>query len=114
MTDAIMTLVDVTDRAQREIVEIFAREEPGEEVGLRLCVIGGGCSGLSYEMEFDQTRENDNVIEYQGFRVLLDPKSSIYLKGVTLDYQDGLKGKGFVFVNPNATNTCGCGESFSV
>ena len=114
MTDAVLTLVDVTDRAQREIREIFAREEAGGDTGLRLCVIGGGCSGLSYEMEFDRMRENDNVIEYRGFRVLLDPKSSIYLKGVTLDYQDGLKGKGFVFVNPNATNTCGCGESFSV
>lgn len=114
MTDVTSTLVDVTDRAQQEILEIFTREEPGQDIGLRLCVIGGGCSGLSYEMEFDQTRENDNVIDYQGFRVLLDPKSSIYLKGVTLDYQDGLKGKGFVFVNPNATNTCGCGESFSV
>jgi len=114
MTDVTSTLVDVTDRAQQEILEIFNREEPGQNIGLRLCVIGGGCSGLSYEMEFDQTRENDNVIDYQGFRVLLDPKSSIYLKGVTLDYQDGLKGKGFVFVNPNATNTCGCGESFSV
>ncbi len=66
------------------------------------------------KMEFDSKQENDNVIDYNGFRVLLDPKSSIYLKGVTLDFQDGLKGKGFVFVNPNATNTCGCGESFSV
>jgi iron-sulfur cluster assembly protein len=76
--------------------------------------MGGGCSGLSYEMEFDQERTNDNVLEFDGFRVLLDPKSAIYLKGVTLDFQDVRKGKGFVFRNPNATNTCGCGESFSL
>ena len=114
MNEVIRSLVQVTDRAQQEIRQIFTREEPNAETGLRLCVIGGGCSGLSYEMEFDSKQENDNVIDYNGFRVLLDPKSSIYLKGVTLDFQDGLKGKGFVFVNPNATNTCGCGESFSV
>ena len=107
-------LVEVTERAQREIREIFRRENPASGTGLRLGVMGGGCSGLSYEMEFDQKRPHDNVLEFEGFRVLLDPKSSIYMKGVTLDYQDGLKGKGFVFQNPNATNTCGCGESFSV
>jgi iron-sulfur cluster assembly protein len=113
-TQAMDTLVQLTDRAQIEIRKIFDRERPESETGLRLGVIGGGCSGLSYEMEFDGERDNDNVIEFDGFRVLLDPKSSIYLKGITLDFQDGLKGKGFVFVNPNATNTCGCGESFSV
>jgi iron-sulfur cluster assembly protein len=107
-------LVEVTDRAQREIREIFEREHPAPGTGLRLGVMGGGCSGLSYEMEFDQQRPHDNVLEFDGFRVLLDPKSSIYMKGVTLDFQDGLKGKGFVFRNPNATNTCGCGESFSI
>ena len=107
-------LVEVTERAQREIREIFQREEPEDGTGLRLGVMGGGCSGLSYEMEFDRQRTNDNVLDFEGFRVLLDPKSSIYLKGVTLDFQDGLKGKGFVFRNPNATNTCGCGESFSL
>jgi iron-sulfur cluster assembly protein len=108
------SLVVVTERAQREIREIFERESASTEAGLRLGVIGGGCSGLSYEMEFDSARDTDNVLEFEGFRVLLDPKSAIYLKGVTLDFQDGLKGKGFVFVNPNATNTCGCGESFNI
>ena len=112
--DVVPRLVEVTERAQREIREIFHREEPTPGTGLRLGVMGGGCSGLSYEMEFDEGRANDNVLEFDGFRVLLDPKSSIYLKGVTLDFQDGLKGKGFVFRNPNATNTCGCGESFSL
>ena len=107
-------LVQVTERAQREIREIFRQERPEPGTGLRLGVVGGGCSGLSYEMEFDTQRQHDNILEFDGFRVLLDPKSSIYMKGVTLDFQDGLKGKGFVFRNPNATNTCGCGESFSL
>ena len=118
MTDAtaldVNPLVAITDKAKAEIRAIFEREETVGDVGLRLGVIGGGCSGLSYEMEFSQRRPDDSVIECGEFRVLLDPKSTIYLKGITLDFQDGLQGKGFVFGNPNATNTCGCGESFSV
>jgi len=118
MTDATAldgkTLVMITDKAKAEIRAIFEREEREGDVGLRLGVIGGGCSGLSYEMEFSQRRPDDSVIECGEFNVLLDPKSTIYLKGITLDFQDGLQGKGFVFGNPNATNTCGCGESFSV
>jgi iron-sulfur cluster assembly protein len=107
-------LVVLTDRAQREIREIFERERPADGVGLRLGVVGGGCSGLSYEMEFSEPRPNDNVVPFEGFRVLLDPKSSIYMKDVTLDFEDGFQGKGFVFRNPNPSNTCCCGESFSV
>ena len=107
-------LVTLTERAQREIRSIFERERPEDGVGLRLGVVGGGCSGLSYEMEFSEDRAYDNVLQFEGFRVLLDPKSAIYLKDVTVDFEDGLKGKGFVFRNPNATNTCGCGDSFSV
>jgi len=114
MTTAADTLITITERARREIRAIFDRERPSADTALRLGVIGGGCSGLSYEMEFDELRPNDNLLEFDGFAVVLDPKSSIYLKGITLDFQDGLKGKGFVFTNPNATNTCGCGESFSV
>ena len=113
MTDS-TSLVCVSDRAQAEIRAIFQREGAQGEMGLRLGVMGGGCSGLSYEMEFCEARPDDSVIEFDGFSVLLDPKSTIYLKGITLDFEDGLKGKGFVFKNPNATNTCGCGESFSV
>ena len=109
-----LELVSVTERAVQEIRTIFDREQPEHGVGLRLGVVGGGCSGLSYEMEFSETRTNDNVLDFEGFELLLDPKSAIYLKDVTLDFEDGLKGKGFVFKNPNATNTCGCGESFSV
>lgn len=107
-------IVTVTERAEREIRSIFEREQPEISTGLRLGVVGGGCSGLSYEMEFSETRSNDRVLSFEGFQVLLDPKSAIYLKDVVLDFEDGLKGKGFVFKNPNATNTCGCGESFSV
>ena len=114
IVDSSESLVHVTGRAQREIREIFDRERPGPDVGLCLGVVGGGCSGLSYEMDFSQQRPNDNVIQLEGFKLLLDAKSAIYLKGVTLDFQDGLKGKGFVFQNPNATNTCGCGESFNL
>ncbi len=107
-------LVLVTERAVQEIRSIFDREKPEPGTGLRLGVVGGGCSGLSYEMEFSETRSNDNILDFDGFEVLLDPKSAIYLKDVTLDFEDGLKGKGFIFKNPNATNTCGCGESFTV
>jgi iron-sulfur cluster assembly protein len=108
------SIVTVTDRAVREIRAIFERDRPDGGFGLRLGVRGGGCSGLSYEMEFSERRDSDNVLGFDGFELLLDPKSAIYLKDVTLDFEDGLKGKGFVFRNPNATNTCGCGESFSV
>ncbi|MEE4273936.1 MAG: iron-sulfur cluster assembly accessory protein [Thermoanaerobaculales bacterium] len=107
-------IIILTERAEQEIRTIFEREQPAEGTGLRLGVVGGGCSGLSYEMEFSETRSNDSVLPYQGFQVLLDPKSAIYLKDVILDFEDGLQGKGFVFKNPNATNTCGCGDSFSV
>lgn len=108
------TIVTITDKAIVKINEIFQSEESEEQKGLRLGVVGGGCSGLTYKMDFDQLKDNDNIFEYDMFRVFIDPKSSIYLEGVTLDYQDGLDGKGFVFKNPNASNTCGCGESFSV
>lgn len=107
-------LVLVTDKALQQIRAIKAQEEAKGKAGLRLAVIGGGCSGLSYKIEFSDQREKDNIQDYGDVKVLIDPKSSIYLKGITLDFQDGLNGKGFVFENPNAKNTCGCGESFSV
>ena len=106
-------IVLLTDKAIEQIQSIFQAENPGEEKGLRLAVIGGGCSGLQYKIEFSDKKENDNIFEKDNFKILIDPKSSIYLKGVVLDFKDGLNGKGFVFENPNATNTCGCGESFS-
>ena len=107
-------VVNVTERAIDQIKVIFSKEDTGPDKGLRLAVIGGGCSGLQYKIEFSERKEKDNVIERDDLKIFIDPKSSIYLKDVVLDYKDGLDGKGFVFENPNATNTCGCGESFSV
>ncbi len=107
-------LIEITDKALDQIRNILSAEAKGPDTGLRLGVSGGGCSGLSYKMEIDQSKEKDNVICFDDVTVLIDLKSSIYLKGIVLDYKDGLNGKGFVFNNPNASNTCGCGESFSV
>lgn len=109
-----MQIVNITEKALEQIKTIKENENKDDQYGLRLAVTGGGCSGFSYKMEFDQQKEKDNVIEYGDVKVLVDPKSAIYLKGITLDYKDGLSGKGFSFDNPNAKNTCGCGESFSV
>lgn len=106
-------IITITDKAKTQIATIFA-EQNDPDKGLRIAVVGGGCSGLSYKIDFDLKKEKDNVMEFDNFTVFIDPKSSIYLKGVVLDFQDGLKGKGFVFNNPSAKNTCGCGESFSV
>lgn len=108
-------LVQITDKAILEIKRIFESEAKNDtNKGLRLAVVGGGCSGLSYKIEFSEFKEKDNVLTFDEVKVFIDPKSSIYLSGIVLDFQDGLKGKGFVFDNPNAKNTCGCGESFSV
>ena len=107
-------IVQITDKAKDQIKTIFNAESPAADSGLRLAVVGGGCSGLQYKIEFSKKKEKDNIITLDGIEVLIDPKSSIYLKGVVLDFKDGLQGKGFVFENPNASNTCGCGESFSV
>lgn len=107
-------LVQLTDKAIEEVKKIFAADEGNQGKGLRLAVIGGGCSGLQYKIEFSDRKEKDNTINYEGFDVIMDPKSSIYLRGIVLDFKDGLNGKGFIFENPNAKNTCGCGESFSV
>jgi iron-sulfur cluster assembly accessory protein len=90
----------------------LAENKPG--LGLRLGVKGGGCSGFVYKLDFDQKREGDVVVDYGEVKVYLDKKSTIYLRGITLDHQKGLQGRGFVFHNPNASNTCGCGESFAV
>lgn len=105
-------LVNITEPAAEEVKKLLA-EEPGK-TGLRLEIRGGGCSGMSYGLSFDNVQEKDNVVEAHGIKVFVDPKSSIYLKGTTLDYQNGLEGKGFVIKNPQAKSSCGCGSSFSV
>lgn len=107
-------LIEITERAQAEIKRIFESEGDQNVKGLRLGVVGGGCSGLNYKIDFDEKKDKDNIISFEGFNVFMDPKSTIYLKGIRLDFKDGLQGKGFVFENPNAKNTCGCGESFAV
>jgi len=105
-------LVSATEGAIIELKRLLEREESAE--GVRLGVKGGGCSGLSYVLAFGTQAEHDNVFEQDGVRFFMDRKSSIYLKGIVLDYKEGLNSKGFVFTNPNASSTCGCGESFSV
>jgi len=106
-------IVQVTPDALEALRNLALTEGVGKE-GVRLGVKGGGCSGFSYVLEFDSPREGDNVLEQDNVKFFMDRKSAIYLKGIQLDYRAGLKGKGFVFQNPNATSTCGCGESFSV
>ncbi len=110
MTDKLVTL---TESAQKEVKRLIAAEKKSN-LGLRLGIKGGGCSGLSYVLDFTEPQDGDTIIEYEGFQVFLDRKSTIYLSGIRLDHQSGLDGRGFVFDNPMATNTCGCGESFSL
>jgi iron-sulfur cluster assembly protein len=107
-------MIDVTEKAIAEVKKLMSQENSGA-AGLRVGVKGGGCSGLSYFLSFEQTpRPDDNVLEFGDVKVFLDPKSALYLKGTQLDFSDGLNGKGFTFTNPNAQRTCGCGSSFSV
>ena len=107
--------IDVTEKALARIRSAMAKEKVSAETGgLRLGVQGGGCSGLTYNIRFDgKPRERDRIFDYDGVRVFVDPKSFIYLHGMILDYEEGLMQQGFVFRNPNATKTCGCGTSFS-
>jgi len=108
--------VHVTPSAVKRIRVILAKEGIStEEGGLRLGVKGGGCSGLSYSIGFDAyPRERDNIFTFDGVRVFVDPKSFVYLNGMTLDYEETLMRQGFNFINPNSTRSCGCGTSFSV
>ena len=107
--------IQVTDKAIIRIRAAMAKEGISpQQGGLRLGVQGGGCSGLSYSVRFDtQPRERDRTFQFGDIRVFVDPKSFIYLRGMTLDYQETLMQRGFVFVNPNSTKSCGCGSSFS-
>jgi len=108
------SIINITEKALQQIKVISQNENVDGSKGLRLAVTGGGCSGLSYKIEFGTEKDRDNVLYFDGIKVYIDPKSVIYLKGIVLDFKDGLNGKGFVFDNPNAKNTCGCGESFSL
>ena len=104
--------VHVTPKAVQKIREAFARE--GVSGGLRLGVLGGGCSGLSYQFKFaPEPKPRDYVFEFEDVKIFVDPKSIVFLDGMTLDWQDSLIQSGFVFQNPHATKSCGCGTSFS-
>ncbi len=108
-------MITLTERAIKEIRRIVDDQKLPENTVLRLGVKGGGCSGFSYSLGFDDTvLETDQVFEAHGFRVVCDPKSFLYLSGTQLDFEESLMGRGFKFGNPNASKTCGCGESFSV
>jgi iron-sulfur cluster assembly protein len=107
--------ISITPRAAEQVKKLRAENKIPESHALRVGVKGGGCSGLTYVLAFDEKpKENDNIFELFGIRVFVDPKSLFYLSGTVLDYSDGLNGKGFVFNNPQATRTCGCGSSFGV
>jgi len=108
-------MIQLTSQAVAEIQRTLSKQpNRTPDLGLRVSVKGGGCSGLSYGIDFDRKKEKDHEFDFEGLKVYADPKSYLYLKGMTLDYTDTLQDKGFKFVNPNASKTCGCGESFSV
>jgi iron-sulfur cluster assembly protein len=110
-------MIFVSDKAKEKISKL--RQEAaiadGADFFIRVSVVGGGCSGLSYKMDFDhESKPMDQVFEHNGVKVVTDLKSFLYLVNTTLEFSDGLNGKGFYFNNPNASRTCGCGESFAV
>ena len=108
-------MIYVSDKAKEKVYKLKQDSELGEDYFLRVSVVGGGCSGLSYKLDFDnETQANDQVFEDKGVKLVTDLKSFLYLCDTTLDFSDGLNGKGFHFINPNASRSCGCGESFAV
>lgn len=111
-----LIMIKVSDTAKQKVIQLMA--EDGFDATIHFVRVGvksGGCSGLSYELDFDKTQlENDKLFEDNDIKIIVDKKSFLYLVGTTLEYSGGLNGKGFVFNNPNANRTCGCGESFSL
>jgi iron-sulfur cluster assembly protein len=108
-------MIQLTERAVKELRRIVTDQSLPEGTALRVGVKGGGCSGFSYSLGFDDSvHESDMISEADGFRVVCDPKSFLYLNGTEVDFEESLMGRGFKFGNPNATKSCGCGESFSV
>ncbi len=107
-------MINVSEAAKNRAIQLMAEDSKPNSF-IRVGVKGGGCSGLMYDLTFDdKINEDDKEIESNGIKVVVDKKSFLYLVGTTLDYSGGLNGKGFIFVNPNAERTCGCGESFSL
>ncbi len=108
-------MITLTERAVKEIRRILDDQKLPDGTVLRVGVKGGGCSGFSYSLGFDDTiQDTDQVFEGESVKVVCDPKSFLYLNGIQLDFEESLMGRGFKFGNPNASKTCGCGESFSV
>jgi iron-sulfur cluster assembly protein len=108
-------MIKVTESAKAQVAKLMQEENHPVDSFVRVGVEGGGCSGLMYQLKFDQTmQEGDQIFEDNGVKVVVDRKSFLYLIGTELEYTGGLNGKGFVFNNPNASRTCGCGESFSI
>lgn len=110
--------ITISDRAAKRINEIRDEQHLAEDAKLRVGVVSGGCSGLTYELDFDDNEpdeeKKDQLFEDNGIRLIIDMRSFLYLSGTELDYTEGLQGEGFHFHNPNASRTCSCGESFSV
>jgi len=108
-------MIHVSEEAKSEITRLKSEDKIAQEAFIRVGVKGGGCSGLSYQLDFDvESKDDDKVFEDNGVTIVVDKKSFLYLVGTTLDFSSGLNGKGFSFVNPNASRTCGCGESFAI
>jgi iron-sulfur cluster assembly protein len=108
-------MITISENAKKKALSLMEEEGLGEDAFIRVGVESGGCSGLSYKLSFDkELKPDDKVFESNGLKVVVDKKSVLYLAGTTLEYSGGLNGKGFVFNNPNASRTCGCGESFAV
>ena len=107
-------IVALTEKAAEKVREIRQAESIEEAFALRLRIVGGGCSGFSYDLYFDQAGEGDKTLDSNGVQIVVDPMSLQYLMGTEIDYVDGLYGAGFKFNNPNVKSTCGCGSSFSV
>ena len=108
-------MIKVSDSAKEQVSKLLQEESRPTGSFVRVGVEGGGCSGLSYDLSFDTDQQaGDNLAEDKGVKILVDNKSLLYLFGTELNFSDGLNGKGFEFINPNASRTCGCGESFAV
>ena len=108
-------MITVSEEAKNEVTRLKGQGEVDQNAFIRVGVKGGGCSGLTYNLEFDKDlKEEDKLFEDKGGKIVVDKKSFLYLVGTELQYTGGLNGKGFVFNNPNANRTCGCGESFSI
>ncbi|GAA4133051.1 HesB/IscA family protein [Sphingobacterium lactis] len=105
--------VTLTEGALKELKKLIDQQEIGEDFGLRVGVEGGGCSGMSYVLGFDQKKEGDSEYSIEGIRVFMNKAHGLYLAGMEIDFKSGLDARGFVFNNPNANSTCGCGSSFS-